>query len=85
MGTVRRKKADAFEASDNTIRSLESITGFLAYVKAEYGSVSEMVERQSWDMSRNNYVLALLKGLKKEISQFTKEFASHVESQAGRG
>ena len=87
MGVNRRKRTgdDTFEASDNVVKSLESITGFLAHAKAEYGSASEMAERVDWDASRNGYVLSLLKGLKKEITQFATEFKNHVESQAGRG
>jgi hypothetical protein len=85
MGVKRHNKADAgFEASDNVVKSLESITGFLAHAKAEYGSAAEMAERADWDSARNGYVLSLLKGLKKEIARFTTEFKDHVESQTGR-
>lgn len=79
MGIRQNKNGDdVFDASDNAIRCLESITGFIAHMRAEYGSVSDMVQRSNWDTSRNDYVLSLLKGLRKEIAQFTTEFKDHV-------
>jgi len=85
MGVKRKRNGDDFfELSENTVKWLESVTGFLANVKAEYGSASEMALQPEWDESRNTYVLSLLKGLKKEIALFTTEFKSHVESQTRR-
>ncbi len=79
MGVRRNKNGDdVFDASDDAIRWLESITGFLAHVRAEYGSVSDMVQGPNWDASRNDYALALLKGLGKEIADFTTEFKDHA-------
>jgi hypothetical protein len=81
MGVAPRERQgdDTFGASDRTVKWLEGIAGFLANVKAEYGSISEMVERPGWDAARNPYILSLLKGLKKELNQFAAKFKSHVD------
>lgn len=85
MGISKRRSGrdETTGASDQAVKWLEGMAGFVAHVKSEYGSISEMAEQPNWDASRNQYVLSLLKGLKKEIAQLTTEFKEHVESQTG--
>jgi hypothetical protein len=73
------RKVTDYGASDEIVQWLESVTGLLAHVRSKYGSVAELLEDPGWDASQSRYAMALLNGLKRDISRITKEFTSHVE------
>ena len=86
MATVpsKRSRITAFSASDEVIGWIESVAGFVAHIRTNYGSVSELIEHPQWDESRSNYAASMLAGLEKEILTLSKQFSDHVKSRTKR-
>jgi len=73
-----------FSASDEFVVWAQSLSGLLTKMRMEYGSPSEMVECASWDESRTEYVLSLVKSLHEDIAQIDEELSRHVTEKFGK-
>jgi hypothetical protein len=79
MATIQEdSKIDHYSASDDVLQWLESISGLVTYIQSKYGGVLKLIENSKWDESKNQYALALVLALKREIALLEKEFKIHV-------
>ena len=72
-----------YPASDAFVVWLQSISGMLTKMKAEYGSMPEMLECPGWDEGRTAHVAALVKALHGHIRRIDMEIAQHVKGKLG--
>jgi hypothetical protein len=78
MARQSRRSVSTHVISDEFIQWAESLSGFVAQIDLEYGGVAEMVEHPQWDSARNQYAVALLEGLRKDVGKLAKELKVHV-------
>ena len=78
MARQSGRNVSEYAVSDEFIKWAEGLSGLIASINVEYGGIAEMLENPRWDSSRNNYAVALLDGLKKDVAQIAKELKSHV-------
>lgn len=73
-----------FDASEQFVVWAQSLSGMLTKITTEFGSVSEMVESSTWDDSKTEYALSLVKALHRHLRQIDKELSRHVSEKFGK-
>jgi|WetSurMetagenome_2_1015567.scaffolds.fasta_scaffold1321854_2 hypothetical protein len=73
-----------FPASSAFIAWAQGLSGMLTRLKTDYGQISDMVERPTWDEGKTDFALALLRSLRVDLAQMEEELAAHVEEKSGK-
>lgn len=72
-----------YEASDEFIVWLESLSGMLTKIKTEYGGIVALVEHPNWDENRTMHAARLVRALRCHLHSIDEELADHVKEQFG--
>jgi hypothetical protein len=73
-----------FPASTEFILWAQSLSGLLTRLKTDYGQITEMVERPTWDEGKTTFALALIRSLRVDLAQLEEELSAHVEEKLGK-
>lgn len=72
-----------YVASDEFIVWLESLSGMLTKIKAEYGGIVALVEHPDWDENRTIHAARLVQALRHHLHSIDEELAEHVKEKFG--